>query len=123
MDIHLSAFTMQQNRLLPAYKSKALDSTGWQQTGNYTGTPAATPNMREIGVKNDSRGSGYVLASADDFSIETNIGVPKIKHAPLCNLDQYAGAFWRSDTVYNETVLLYSANGKTGVWQTVIYAG
>ncbi len=98
-----------QNRLLLAYKSKALDSTGWQQTGNYTETPAGT-KYAEIGVENDSSGGGYVYA--DDFSIETNIGVPKIKHAPLCNLDQYMKPFWRSDTVYNETVLLYSANGK-----------
>ncbi len=102
-------FYNSQNKLLLTYKSKAIDSTGWQETGNYTETPAGT-KYAEIGVENDASGKGYVYA--DDFSIETNIGVPKIKHAPLCNLDQYMKPFWRSDTVYNETVLLLSINGK-----------
>ena len=67
--------------------------------------------MREIGVEDEANDKGYIYA--DDFeSIETNIGVPKTKHQPLCNLDQYMEPFWKSDTVYNETVLMYSVNGK-----------
>jgi len=72
-----------QNKLLLTYKSSAIDSTGWQQTGNYTETPAGT-KYAEIGMEKDSSGNGYIYA--DDFSIETNIGVPKTKHLPLCNL-------------------------------------
>jgi len=103
------SFYNAKNQLLLTYKSNAVDSTGWQQTGNYTETPPGT-KYAEIGVENDSAGEGFIFV--DDFSIETNIGVPKTIHQPLCNLDQYMEPFWKSDTVYNETVLLYSANGK-----------
>jgi lysophospholipase L1-like esterase len=98
-----------KDQLLLTYKSNAIDSTTWQQTGNYTETPAGT-KYAEIGVENNAAGKGFIYV--DDFSIETNIGVPKTTHQPLCNLDQYMEPFWKSDTVYNETVLLYSANGK-----------
>jgi lysophospholipase L1-like esterase len=103
------SFYNAKNQLLLTYKSGTIDSTTWQQTGNYTETPAAT-KYAEIGVENDNSDKGYIYA--DDFSIETNIGIPKTKHQPLCNLDQYMEPFWRSDTIYNETVLMYSANGK-----------
>jgi lysophospholipase L1-like esterase len=103
------SFYNAQNQLLLTYKSNAIDSTTWQQTGNYTETPAGT-KYAEIGVENDTAGKGFIYA--DDFSIETNIGVPKTIHQPLCNLDQYMEPFWKSDTIYNETVLLYSAKGK-----------
>jgi len=103
------SFYNAKNQLLLTYKSQPVDSTAWQQTGIYTETPAGT-SYAEIGVEKESGDNGYVYA--DDFSIETNIGVPKTKHQPLCNLDQYMKPFWRSDTVYNETVLMYSVNGK-----------
>jgi len=96
------------HKLILIYKSKAVDSTNWQQTGNYTETPANAA-FAEIGIERDSSGKGYIYT--DDFSIETNIGAPKTKHDPLCNLDQYMKPFWRSDTIYNETVLLFSKNG------------
>jgi lysophospholipase L1-like esterase len=104
------SFYNAKDQLLLTYKSNAVDSAAWQQTGNYTETPAGT-NYAEIGVENDANSKGFVYA--DDFSIETNIGEPKTKHQPLCNLDQYMEPFWRSDTIYNETVLLYSVNGKS----------
>jgi len=97
------------NKLLLTYKSDALDSISWQQTGNYTETPANTA-YAEIGIEKDTSGKGYIYA--DDFRIETNIGMPKAKHQPLCNLDEYMAPFWKSGTVYNETVLMYSVNGK-----------
>jgi hypothetical protein len=84
------SFYNAQHKLLLTYKSKAIDSTAWQQTGNYTETPAGTA-YAEIGVQRDSSHRGYIYA--DDFSIETNIGAPKIKHPPLCNLDQYMEPF------------------------------
>ena len=86
-----------------------MDSTAWQETGNYTETPSGA-KYAEIGVAKGARSDGCIYA--DDFSIETNIGVPKTNHRPGCNLDQYMEPFWRSDTVYNETVLMYSINGK-----------
>lgn len=90
------------------YKSKALDSTAYQETGNYTESPALSSYM-EIGIEKDPSTPGIIYA--DDFSIETNVGSPKIKHMPLVDLNQYMRPFWHSDTIYNETVLLYAKNG------------
>jgi len=96
-----------KHQQLLEFKSKALDSTGYQQTGNYVESPALS-NYMEIGIeKPGNTGTVY----ADDFSIDPNIGSPKTKHQPLIDLDQYMKPFWRSDTIYNETVLLYSKSG------------
>jgi lysophospholipase L1-like esterase len=97
------------HKQLLIYKSATARSISYQQTGNYTETPPGTKYI-EAGVERDSSGKGYVYV--DDFSIETNIGEPKIRHEPLVDLDQYMRPFWKSDTIYNETVLLFSANGK-----------
>ena len=91
------------------YRSNALDSVNYQQTGNYTEAPPFSSYM-ELGIEKDSLSKGYIYA--DDFSIENNGGAPKIKHKPTVDLDQYMRPFWSSDTTYNETVLLYSVNGK-----------
>jgi lysophospholipase L1-like esterase len=99
-------YDAKQKKLLE-YKSNAVDSATYQQTGNYTEAPALASYM-DIGVEKDSvNGSIYV----DDFSIESNIGVPKKKHVPAIDLDKYMRPSWHSDTIYNETVLLYSVNG------------
>jgi len=98
-----------QNKLLLSYKSKPTGTMAWQQTGNYTLIPA-NAEYAEIGVEKDSKRDGYIYA--DDFSIQNNADIPKTNHPPICNLDQYMEPFWNSDTIYNETVLLYSANGK-----------
>jgi hypothetical protein len=65
----------------------------------------------EIGIEKDSSGRGNIYA--DDFNINNNVDRPRIKHQTTVNLDQYMRPFWRSDTIYNETILLYSVNGKT----------
>jgi hypothetical protein len=96
------------NKLLLTYKSNAISTMSYQQTGNYTETPPGTKYI-EIGIDRDSSGKGYVYA--DDFNMETNVGEPRRKHEPLCNLDQYMRPFWTSDTIYNETVLLYAKDG------------
>ena len=107
--ISFISFYNAKNQLLLTYESAAVDSTEWTETGNYTETPAGT-SYAEIGVEKETADAGYIYA--DDFNIETNIGVPKVNHMPLCDLDQYMHPFWRSDTVYNETVLLFSKNGQ-----------
>ena len=98
-----------KNKKLLEYKSKAIDSLTYQQIGNYTESPANARYM-EIGIERDSSAAGYIYA--DDFSIESNVGAPKTNHQPTVNLDQYMCPFWRSNTIYNETVLLYSVKGK-----------
>lgn len=100
-------YNSKQKRLLE-YKSKGIISTTYQQTGNYTESPPETSYM-EIGIENDPDNKGYVYV--DDFEIEKNVGAPKIKHQPVCDLDQYMRPFWKSDTIYNETVLLYAKDG------------
>jgi len=91
------------------YKNKTPDSTVYQQTGNYTEAPAGASYM-EIGIEKSAT-KGFIYA--DDFSINANaLPHSKIKHRPAVNLDQYMRPFWHSDTIYNETVLLYSVNGK-----------
>jgi hypothetical protein len=97
------------HKLLLVYKSNAIRATSYQQTGNYTETPPGTKYI-EIGIERDSSGKGYVYA--DNFSVATNVGEPKRKHQPVCNLDQYMRPFWKSDTIYNETVLLFANDGK-----------
>lgn len=98
-----------KNKKLLEYKSKAIDSLTYQQIGNYTESPANARYM-EIGIERDSSAAGYIYA--DDFRIESNVGAPKTNHQPTVNLDQYMCPFWRSNTIYNETVLLYSVKGK-----------
>ncbi len=97
------------NKQLLIYKSGPIKSVTYQESGNYTETPPGTRYI-EIGVECDASNKGYVYA--DDFTIETNIGEPKVKHQPIVDIDQYMRPFWNSDTIYNETVLLYSVNGK-----------
>lgn len=97
-----------KHQKLLEYKNKTPDSTGYQQTGDYTESPALSSYM-DIGIEKDPGNQGAIYV--DDFSIEPNVGSPKIKHQPLVNLDQYMKPFWHSDTIYNETILLYSKNG------------
>lgn len=97
-----------KHQLLLEYKSKALDSTGYQQTGNYTESPALGSYM-EIGIEKGPGSNGAIYV--DDFSIEPNVGSPKIHPESLVDLDQGMKPLWRSDTIYNETVLLYSKSG------------
>ncbi len=49
---------------------------------------------------------------ADSLKVQLNIGEPPEKHLPECNLDEYMKYFWNSDTIYNETVLMYSNSAK-----------
>jgi hypothetical protein len=71
-------------------------------SGNYTETPPGTAYVR-IGV---SEG-----LTADSLRVEPNVGETQERHAPLCDWRQYLRPFWKGDTVCNEPVLLYSANG------------
>ena len=102
-------FFNSKDKQLLEYKSGKVNGTTYQQTGNYTETPPATAYM-EIGIESDAQNKGFVYV--DDVDIQNNVGAPKVKHQPICDLNQYMRPFWRSDTIYNETVLLYSVDGK-----------
>jgi len=101
-------YDIKHNKILE-YKSKGIDSLTYQETGNYTEAPPDASYM-EIGIEKDAAARGYIYA--DDFKIESDVTRHKIKHSVEVDLDQYMRPFWQSDTIYNETVLLYSVNGK-----------
>ncbi len=84
--------------LLLEYRSAFSDG----YSGNYTETPPGTAYL-VVGA----RGILYV----DSLSMERNVGEPVKRHASLCDLGQYLRPFWNSDTIFNETVLLYSVGG------------
>jgi len=94
--------------LLLEYKIHPKFTDAYQESGNYTESPPGTDYIA-IGVhKTSSEGVIY----ADDFTVELNVGEPAVKPKPAVNLDQYLQPFWKGDTVYNETVLMYSINGR-----------
>ncbi len=96
------------DRELLEYKSGRISSTKYEETGNYTEAPPFT-KYALIGIERDSsEGFAYI----DAMSADLNIGAPAGAHKPTCNLDEYMIPFWKSDTIYNETVLLYSKNNQ-----------
>ena len=96
-------------KTLLEYRSAVSDSVNYQQTGIYTEAPPLTLYM-DIGIEKDSSTRGYICVK--DLSLKPNADRTIIKHKPIVDLDQYMRPFWNSDTIYNETVLLYSSNGK-----------
>ena len=87
------------------YRNRFAGTINYQQTGIYTEAPASAAYM-ESGVEKDSMQHGYLYA--DDFSVQSNVGEPRKKHAPMFDLGTYMRPFWHSDTIFNEAVLLYS---------------
>lgn len=56
-----------------------------------------------------SNADGYVLADQIEF-VASHDNSPELK--PACDLGQYLQPFWQGKTVYNETVLMFSENGR-----------
>ena len=98
-----------KNHLLIEYKSNDITSLTYKNYGIYTETPVNTQYM-VVGVEK-TEGDGYIYA--DDFAIRNNIGESFNASQPVVNLDQYMKPFWKGDTVYNETVLMYAKNGQS----------
>jgi lysophospholipase L1-like esterase len=96
------------NRLLLEYKNSPASSLSFQASGFYTESPANTRYMT-VGIRK-ADGKGFVYA--DHLTVDLNMGEPALKPQPEINIDEYMRPFWISDTVYNETVLLYSVQGK-----------
>ena len=86
---------------------KSRQATG-EWVGAYFKTQAHTAYI-EIAIEKDSDGSGYIYAG-DPRLNDYDIG--RTAHAPQCNLQQYMQPVWQGDTIYNETVLLESENGR-----------
>ncbi len=101
-------FYDKKHRLLLSYVNPVADSVNYHQAGNYTEAPPYAAAM-EIGIEKAPGSAGVFYA--DDFSIASS----KIAHRPIVNIGQYMRPFWHSDTIVNETVLLYSVNGKPAV--------
>jgi lysophospholipase L1-like esterase len=62
----------------------------------------------EVIISKDNTG-GHVLADQVEF-VASHDNAPELK--PACDLDQYMQPFWQGKTVYNETVLMFSENGR-----------
>jgi lysophospholipase L1-like esterase len=96
------------SKLIVEYSSKSKPKTGYQYSRYYTEAPPESKYLA-FGIDRDQSGKGFILA--DDVTLSLNATDPVSKHEPQCNLEQYMRPFWKSDTVFNETVLLYSENG------------
>jgi beta-galactosidase len=103
------------SRLLE-YRVRVSDTSKATEAGNYVETPAGTINA-EIGVRQDSVGGRLYTG---EFGVEPNIGETGETHTPLCDLRRSLTPFWTGDTVYNETVLLYSKGGKNAQGQLLL---
>lgn len=78
------------------------------EVGLYFKTHGRTASI-VVSIERESSAPGTLLANSAklvDYSGE------KISHRPQCDLDQYMEPFWKGDTVYDETVLLFSEGGK-----------
>jgi beta-galactosidase len=93
--------------LLLEYKIPVSFTGKYESAGNYTETAAGTKYIT-IGV-GKAGNTGWL--DAEGFRTELNPGETAAPHVPVCNLREYLRPFWKSDTIYNETVLLYSAAG------------
>jgi lysophospholipase L1-like esterase len=71
-------------------------------SGNYTETP---PDTRYLVL--GTRGA----LSSDSLSVELHPGEKETPSAPQCDLREYLRPLWASDTIHNETVLLFSESG------------
>jgi len=102
-------FYGRENKEILEYPGDYISSMNYEKMGDYTEAPPGTDYIT-IGVERNDSDSGFVYL--DDLSVTLNIGEPVRKHPVRCNLDQYMKPFWKSDTVFNETVLLYSVHGQ-----------
>ncbi|GGB17497.1 family 43 glycosylhydrolase [Puia dinghuensis] len=73
--------------------------------GDYTEAPPRTAFLT-VGVGGDGQ-----LPAVDSVQVTVDVGEKAVKHEPLCDVRQYLRPFWKGDTVFNETVLLYAAEG------------
>ena len=71
-------------------------------SGNYGETPPGTHYL-VVGARG--------VLSIDSVEVDLNTGEKASASAPLCDLRQYLRPLWASDTIFNETVLLYSSDG------------
>ena len=87
------------------YRAAPVSGAQWQGTGYYTEAPALARTV-ELGLAAPQKDSVWTDSLVVDLD-------KRPTHTPEVNLGDYLKPFWRSDTIYNETVLLYSEKGKT----------
>jgi lysophospholipase L1-like esterase len=97
-----------RNRLLLEYRTNAISSVEGIRTGHYTLSPPGTSYLR-YGVERDPSGKGDVFV--DSGAIDIKPGRPLARHPPQVSLDAYMKPFWNTDTIENETILMYAING------------
>jgi len=92
------------------YTADIADSTAWHDAGYYTEVPAYAFSA-SVGITRYTDNDGYLHIGDFDIKPDAEAISPNLHQDPLCNLDEYMKPFWKSDTIYNETVLLYSKSG------------
>jgi lysophospholipase L1-like esterase len=97
------------DHLLLAYPGEPLAAApAFQKTGFYTEAPPFT-RYAELTVEPDSGVGGGI--AVDSFRAKLHAGEPEKFPASGIDMDEYMRPFWRSDTIFNETVLLLSKQG------------
>jgi lysophospholipase L1-like esterase len=94
--------------LIMKHSSGIFNSRNYTDVSVYFETPART-NYLTIGLESIGSNTGFVYG--DSFSgFKT---YPDPVNSPLCDLAHYMRPFWKTDTIFDETVLLYqSESGK-----------
>jgi hypothetical protein len=94
-----------RNNEILTYRAAPVSGDTWQGTGYYTEAPALARTV-ELGVAAREKDSVWT----DSLQVDLD---RRVSHTPDVDLGEYLKPFWKSDTIYNETVLLYSEKGKT----------
>lgn len=102
------SFYNSADHLLMKFDSKQQCDTNCKSTGNYVESPFETAYMI-IGIQRDS---SDIAIYVDDFSVESTHAFDAVQPEPLINIDEYMRPFWKTDTIVNETVLLYAEKGQ-----------
>jgi lysophospholipase L1-like esterase len=98
-----------ENKILLESTTKTTDNS-WLEKSIYTMAPARAKYLKYGVRRNQSSTEGNIYVDAN--TIDLNAAGPKVDKAPLCNIDQYMQAFWKTDTTWDETVLMLSNDGQ-----------
>ncbi len=103
----LTFYDSSGNQLLK-YKGESFSDTAYKTGGFYTEAPPFA-SYATVSIGLDSGGPGKIVV--DEFRVQLEDETKYGKHPPEIREDEYMKPFWASDTIWNETVLLFSSNG------------
>jgi hypothetical protein len=98
-----------EGKLLLESSTKTTDNW-WSGKYIYTIAPALAKYVKYGVRRNQNTANGNIFVDA--ITIDLNTAGPKVQKAPLCNIDLYMQAFWKTDTTWDETILMLSVNNQ-----------